>query len=110
MSEQNPIPNPAPEVKQETDKIECNVCKKFVTKKNISTHQKTALCRAANPNAPPLPPKPEKSEEPKAANGEGKIKQRFDNIDAKLDLLLEMISEMYEDQFDESDYEDEVEK
>jgi len=75
------------------EKVECTVCKKLITKKNISTHMKTLACKAISGHV--------EEKKPVSTEGGMKIKERFDIIDEKLDMLLTLVGEMYEDDLED---------
>lgn len=104
----------------------CNVCGKSVTKKNISTHQKTVTCKSHLPveavqieetkddkredNVTQPDQKidekiDDKKDDKKDVKQDNalKIKLRFDAMDQKLDVILELLTEIYEDGFEDEE-------
>ena len=91
MSAEIPIELPIEKPKIAIEKVKCE-CGKMISIKNLSTHQHTEVHK----KAVGLPVIKEQKEEGKK-DGSNKLKERFDLIDSKLDLLIDMLEEVHEE-------------
>ncbi len=96
------------------DKIDCD-CGKKISKKNLTAHLKTGLHVKVADALKTLPPPEPKitgpvslpTEPQKNDGGTFKIKQRFDTLDIKLDLVLDKLDEVLDELYGSDDEEEE---
>src|ERR1700722_10004534 len=89
-TEQPKVEQPV-EAKPPSEKVECTVCKKMVTKKNIAKHQATAACMA--------------TADPAAPKTDGSVMGELAYIRGILELMSTILTEVAEEIFAEDDEE-----
>jgi hypothetical protein len=95
---------PIPSTEEKVDKTKqlCS-CGKLISRKNMATHLRTGAHTKDTKVEAQVVFESVKESKKEAADGGLKIKQRFDSIDQKLDVLFDMVADLHEAEYGESD-------